>query len=74
MINVIEGTSVQPKVYDSINDLRQLLGRNQFIVLLEADAKRVVRVLGTAKTTYEKVVWVRGNNTTTYTDYIITVE
>lgn len=59
---------------ENVDDYRELLNKNQWMALLPADVKKTIAVLGTAHASGQKVYWRRNDNTSVYTDYVITIK
>ena len=57
-----------------VKNIREMLTDSQFMVMTIADANKAIKVLGSANASFDKVEWIKGDNTTVYTDYIVTIK
>ena len=76
MITIFNEQKEVQKTLADLNDFRQLLAENEFIVTMKSDAIKARRVLGLANTTVTPVYWNRGDGKSgksIFTDWVISV-
>lgn len=73
MITIHRPDGTLRDIKEKVNDYRELLQDNQFIIFQKKDAIRACRVLGTKNATMELVAWKKPDNVTLYKDWVITV-